>query len=46
MMHRKDSSWEAAIYHRELSPVLCDNLEGKGKVVRGRLKKKEIYVHV
>ena len=23
-----DSSWEAAVWHRELSSVLCDDLEG------------------
>ena len=27
-MCETDSQWEAAVQHRELSPVLCDNLEG------------------
>ena len=23
-----DSQWDFAVWHRELNPVLCDNLEG------------------
>ena len=27
-MWKTDSKWELAIWHRELNPVFCDNLEG------------------
>ena len=27
---KTDSSWEAFVHHRELSPALCDDLEGWG----------------
>ena len=42
-MCEKDSSWEAAIQHRELSSVLCDDLEG-GMGVGWRLKREGICV--
>ena len=27
-MYKIDSQWDAAVLHRELSSVLCDDLEG------------------
>ena len=38
-MYRTDGWWEAAVRHRELKPLLCDDLEGSMGVVGGRLKK-------
>ena len=40
---KTDSKWEAAIQHRELSSVLCDDIEGW---VGGRLKREGIYVYI
>ena len=37
------SYWKAAVQHRELSSVLCDDLEGWDG--EGRLKREEIYVY-
>ena len=42
-----DSSWEAAIEHRELSSVLHDDREEwDGSGVGGRLKRERIYVYL
>ena len=38
-MYRTDGWWEAAVRHRELKPLLCDDLEGSLGGVGGRLKK-------
>ena len=38
------AQWEAAIYPRELSLVLCDDQEGRDGRGRGRLKREGIYV--
>ena len=35
-MYKTDSQWETAIEHRELSPVLCDNLEGQDEAWGGK----------
>ena len=45
-MCEKDSSWEAAIQHRELSSVLCDDLEGWDEGVGGRLKREGMDVYI
>ena len=31
-----DTQWKFVVWHRELSPVLCDNLEGQDVVGSGR----------
>ena len=31
-----DNPWGFAVRHRELNPVLCDNLEGWNRVENGR----------
>ena len=43
-----DSWWKSAVWHRELSALLCDNLDGwdGGGWVRGRLKRKGIYAYI
>ena len=33
-MCKIDTSWEAVVYHRELSCMLCDDLEGWGRLGR------------
>ena len=33
---KMDTQWKFVIWHRELSPVLCDNLEGQDVVGSGR----------
>ena len=41
--------WEAVVWHRDLSSVLCDELEtwGAGRGwVGGRLKRKEIQIYL
>ena len=47
-MRKTDSQLEPVVQHRELSSVLCDDLEGqKGEAGRGRrLKWKGIYVYL
>ena len=41
-----DSQRQAAVEHRELNSVLCDDLdEGDGEV-RGGLKRERIYVYI
>ena len=45
-MRKIDGQREVAVYHRELSLALCDNLEGKDRVVRAKLKREETYVHL
>ena len=45
-MCKTDSQWVPAVYHRELSSVLCDDLEGwDGKWVGGRFKR-DICLHI
>ena len=39
-----NSKWETAVQHRELSSVLCEDLEGWD--VGGRLQREGIYVHM
>ena len=42
-----DGYWEAAVQHRELSSVFCDDLDGwKGWVLGGRLKREGIHVYL
>ena len=43
-MCKMQSEWEAAVRHRELSLVLRDDLEGWDGEVRGRCKRKRMYV--
>ena len=46
-MCKKDSWWEAAVQHRELSSVLCGDLEGRdGGGVAERLKGEGIHVYI
>ena len=46
-MHKIDSQGESAVEHRELSSVLCDDLEGWDEYgVGGRLQRKGIYVYL
>ena len=40
------SEWEVAVYHRELSLVLCDDLEVWDGGVGGRLKREGLRVLV
>ena len=43
----KESEGEAAVQHRELSSVLCDDLEWWDRErVGGRLKREWIYVYM
>ena len=39
------SWWEIAIWHRELNPVLCDDLEGRG-VGEREARKGGKYMHI
>ena len=41
-----DGYWEAAVQHRELSSVVCDDPEGWDGVVGGRSKREGIYVYI
>ena len=41
-----DSWWEADVSHRELSAMLCDDLDKGGWQVEGRLKRKGIHVYI
>ena len=47
-MCKRDSWWQAAIPHRELSSALFDDLKGwdKGERVGWRFKKERIYVYL
>ena len=47
-MCKIESKWEAAGDHRELSSMLCGDLEGwdGNEGVGGRLKREEIYVYL
>ena len=46
-MCKIDGQWEAAVEHRELSSVLCDDLERwDGSGVGGRLKRKGPCVYI
>ena len=38
-IYKIDGQWEAAVEHRELSSVLCDNLEVWGEWAGGKLKR-------
>ena len=40
------SWWEAAVWHRELSSVLCDDLEGWDGGSGGRFKREGVYVYM
>ena len=46
-MCKIESQWEASVQHRELSLVLCDDLEGWdwGGRIGGRFKRQRIYVY-
>ena len=44
-MCKTDSQWEAAIEHRELSSVLCDDLEGWEGEAR-EVPEGGVYVHM
>ena len=47
-MCKVDSQWEAAVLHRELSLVVCDDLEGghhRGGV-GGRLKREGMHIYI
>ena len=42
-----DSQWEFAVWLRELTPRLCDNLEaGDGREVGGRFKREGTYIYL
>ena len=45
-MRGKDSWWEAAVEQRELSSVLCDDLEGWDEGLGGRRKREGMDVHI
>ena len=45
-MCKIDSWWEAAMYHRKLSLVLCDDLGGLGCGWDGGSRGKERYIHI
>ena len=45
-MCKKDSWWEAAVQHRELSSVLCDDVEGWDEGVGGRFKREGMDVYI
>ena len=40
------SRWEAAVYHRELSLVLCAEQRGETETTGGRAKREKIYVYL
>ena len=40
-----DGRREAALHHRELSPMLCDDLGGEGGV-EGRLKRERVHAYI
>ena len=46
-MCKIESQWEASVQHRELSLVLCDDLEGWdwGGRIGGRFKRQRTYVY-
>ena len=41
-----DSQWEAAVEHRELKAVLCDDLDEWDGEVRGGVKREQTYVYI
>ena len=41
----RDGQREAALQHRELSPMLCDDLGGEGGV-GGRLKRERVHAYI
>ena len=46
LMIKIGSWWEAAVYPRELSLVLCAEQRGKTETPGGRAKREKIYVHL
>ena len=42
----KADSWWKLLYNRELSPVLCDILDGWNEEVAGRFKRKGLHVYL
>ena len=45
-MEGKDEGFLKYHIHRELSLVLCDDLEGWNRGVHGRLKRDGIYIYI
>ena len=45
-MCKIDSEWEAAVYCRELSSVLCDDPERSGGVGGGREVRERGYMYI
>ena len=45
-MYQIDSQWEAAVQHRELSSVLCGDLEEWDSGVEGKPRREGMYVYI
>ena len=45
-MEGKDEGFLKYRIHRELSLVLCDDLEGWNRGVHARLKREDIYIYI